>query len=68
MKQTELVLERLKRGPITPVDAIQFGCFRLAARIKDLRDMGYSIHTESCQTDEGKRYARYTLIRQAKAA
>lgn len=68
MKQTELVLERLKRGPITPVDAIQFGCFRLAARIKDLRDMGHAIHTESCPTDEGKRYARYTLIRQAKAA
>lgn len=34
-------------GPITPLEALeQFGCMRLAARIKDLRDGGYPIITE----------------------
>lgn len=27
-----------ERGSITPQDALTFGCMRLAARIKDLRD------------------------------
>ena len=36
-----------EKGPITPLDALsKFGCMRLAARIKDLRDKGYSIITE----------------------
>lgn len=31
---------------ITPVEALQnFGCFRLAARIKEIRDQGYKVQT-----------------------
>ena len=68
MSQNEQVLQALKKGPITAVDAIHFGCFRLAARVKDLREQGHNIHTELCVTTDGKRFARYTLRKQSKAA
>lgn len=68
MSQNEQVLQTLKQGPITAMDAIHFGCYRLAARVKDLREQGYNIHTELCVTDDGKRFARYTLRKQSKAA
>ncbi len=64
MTQTQQVLELLRRGPVTPRDALQeIGCFRLAARVKDLRDQGHEIHSDMRKTDEGKRYAQYTLIK-----
>lgn len=34
-------------GRLTPLDALHlFGCFRLAARIKDLRRLGLNIRTD----------------------
>ena len=62
MTQNELILDMLRRGPVTPFDALQeAGCFRLAARVRDLRDMGYDIHTE-LRADQGKRHAvRYAI-------
>jgi hypothetical protein len=54
-----------KRGSITPQDALTFGCMRLAARIKDLRDGGTDIITDTMEyTDtDGKttRFASYRL-------
>ena len=48
-------------GSITPLDALEYcGSFRLSARIKDLRDAGYSIETVN-ETKNGKTYARYFL-------
>ena len=46
------------------MDALScFGCFRLAARIFDLRKAGYIINTEMIENEEtGVRYAQYTLI------
>lgn len=40
--------QALKAGqPLAPMDALRdFGCFRLAARIKELREAGWSIATE----------------------
>lgn len=40
--QTKQILEYLRTGKkLTPLDALQlFGCFRLSARISELRDMG----------------------------
>ena len=36
--QTQWILEALKRGPLTPIAALEgCGCFRLAARIKEER-------------------------------
>ena len=63
MNQTEQILEYLKAGnSLTPIDALNmFGCFRLSARIKDLRDAGYEIDTEYPLVIDRKRYAIYTL-------
>ena len=60
--QTKSVLGALRHGPITPIEALdRFGCFRLAARIKNLRDAGYDIETERV-TENDKTYARYHLV------
>ena len=48
---------------ITPAEAVAHikpPCYRLAARIKDLRDMGYDIITDDIRTKNGS-YARYRL-------
>ena len=46
---------------LTPMDAlVRFNCFRLAARIKDLRDEGVAIHSELVHKD-GKKYSRYFM-------
>ncbi len=68
--QTQWVLQALQLGPITPMDALQgCGCFRLAARIKDLRDQGHHITTTDHKTAAGKTVARYSLTNhQQKAA
>jgi len=59
MTQAEAILAHLKAGnTITPIEALdKFGCFRLAARIIELRRDGYNIVTEG-----DKNYAVYRLI------
>ena len=53
----------LKQGhTITPLEALnKFGCFRLGARIADLRKSGYKIDTKMVEQN-GKRFAQYRLI------
>ena len=62
--QNERILQHLKRGrKITPLDALEkFGCFRLAARISDLRSQGHVISTEN-MTKDGKTFASYKMIK-----
>ncbi len=61
MSQTEKILSHLKRRPLTPLQALEhYGCFRLAARISDLRNKGHRITTEIIERN-GKRIARYRL-------
>jgi len=63
MTQNEQILTALKRGPLTPMEALhQYGVFRLAARIGELREMGHTIVSESWQTATGKKVARYRLV------
>ena len=59
--QKEGVLMMLKEGPVTPFEAYKrLSCFRLAARIHDLRREGYRIKSVLvCDGDE--RFARYYL-------
>ncbi len=66
MSQTIAVLTHIKKfKSITPMDALNaYGCFRLAARIQDLRDQGHRIQTEIVRSGD-KRYARYSLIKKA---
>lgn len=60
--QNERILDYLKQGyAITAVEALgMFGCFRLAARISDLRRIGYRINSNSINSN-GKRYVSYQL-------
>ncbi len=67
MSQEQQILNHLKLGEgITPIDALQkFGCFRLAARIADLRKDGWDIHTEMVERGD-KRWAEYHLLSKQK--
>lgn len=61
--QLAKILTRLEKGKsITPLEALEkFGCFRLSARIGQLRDMGYHIITDTVRKN-GKSFASYSLI------
>lgn len=63
MTQTDAILTALKEGrTLTPLDALsEFGCLRLAARVRDLRDAGHPIETTIETNDNGKRFARYAM-------
>jgi hypothetical protein len=60
--QNDAIKQHLLSGkPITPLDALQkYGCFRLAARIDDLRKAGLDIETLT-EKRNGKQYASYVL-------
>lgn len=60
--QTNLIEQHLKSGQaITPIDALNlYGCFRLGARIFDLKEKGMDIVTDMVQSGR-KRYAMYRL-------
>ena len=62
-KQIKAWLESGKS--LTPLDALNlFGCFRLGARVFDLKnDYGMNIKTEMVK-ENGKRYARYSLVKE----
>lgn len=62
MSQCENILEHMKRAPINPIQALNlYGCFRLAARIRDLRKQGHEI--ETVDVDNGsKTFAEYRLV------
>jgi len=63
MSHSAQILNHLRKEPITALDALdKFGCFRLAARIQELRMRGHKIHTETA-VKNGKRYARYHLLK-----
>lgn len=66
MSQTEWILRALRLGSLTPMDALNgCGCFRLAARIQELRQEGHLIATDKV-AQGGKHFARYTLIKERK--
>ena len=61
--QNSLIKGWLLNGySITQLEALtQCGCFRLAARIADLRDKGLNVVTDMVTLENGKRVARYFL-------
>jgi len=64
MSQTQWILEELQRGrSVSPIDALAgCQCFRLAARIQELRLRGHNVVTIIVKRN-GKKYATYRLIR-----
>ena len=62
--QNTQILKALKKGArITPMDALKrFGCFRLGARIAELRRAGHDIKTRMVSKGD-KRFAEYSLER-----
>jgi len=63
MSQSVAILSHMKRwGSIDPMTALdRYGCFRLAARIEELRRV-HIIETEMVERGN-KRFARYRLIK-----
>ena len=63
LSQANAILQYLQDGNgITPMDALNLcGCFRLSARIADLKKRGYDIVTEKVKVDGGQYVARYHL-------
>lgn len=62
MTQAEWILAALKKGPVSALDALNgCNCFRLAARISDLRQAGHHIETENKTLPNGKTIAVYHL-------
>jgi hypothetical protein len=61
--QAQRILRHLQAGhSLTPLEALErFGCFRLAARVHELRREGYAVLEETVTTAQGKRVARYFL-------
>jgi hypothetical protein len=68
--QKEVILEHLRRfGSIDPLTALkEYGCYRLGARISDLRREGLNIKTETTESVSvitGRKvfFAKYILQR-----
>jgi hypothetical protein len=63
ISHTRQILDHLEKGnAITPIDALRmFGCFRLGARIYDLKRMGAPVIRRMVTAPNGKRYAEYFL-------
>mgnify|MGYP002638080107 FL=1 len=60
--QRDLIRDDLIAGKtITPMDALEkYGCYRLAARIGELRKEGMNIETKQYANDN--MYAHYSLV------
>jgi hypothetical protein len=61
--QSDQILSYLKLGrSLTPISALdKFGCFRLAARVNQLRNQGHQIRTRMVTIGKSVRVASYSL-------
>ena len=64
VSQANAILDYMSKGnTITGIEALNlFGCFRLPARIADLKKVGHQIKSEMIKLTNGKRAAQYTLL------
>ena len=64
MSQTTQIQRHLEKGKsLTPIQALnKFGCFRLAARIADLRNDGINIKTTIVKLKNNKQIAKYSIV------
>ncbi len=61
--QVSRILAHLKSGKsITPLEALElYKCFRLGARIADIKALGYEVKSEFVTTPSEKKVKRYWL-------
>ena len=64
MTQNQKIANYLNKGKsLTPIEALnKFNCFRLAARISDLRNDGMLIKTKIITVKKGVNVASYSLL------
>lgn len=64
VSKSNAILEYMQKGnSITGIEALDlFGCFRLPARIADLKKVGHIITSKIIKLANGKRVAQYTLV------
>jgi hypothetical protein len=64
--QTKQIKADLDSGKtITAIDALlNYNCFRLSARIRDLKDLGYPVDKTMIQIESGKYVAQYFKVTQ----
>ena len=61
MTQNQTLIKHLERKPITTIAAVyQHKILRLSERIREIEEMGYSIHRENI-VENGHHYVRYHL-------
>ena len=63
MSQTRDILRHLSKGyTLTPLQALdRFACYRLAARIKEIREQGHSVAMRMVRTTNGAHIAQYSI-------
>lgn len=64
MSQTTQIQRHLEKGKsLTAIQALnKYGCFRLAARIADLRNDGMNIKTTIVKLKNNKQIASYSVV------
>lgn len=64
MSQTTQIQKHLEKGKsLTAIQALnKYGCFRLAARIADLRNDGMNIKTTIVKLKNNKHIATYSMV------
>ena len=62
--QASMILDHMIQGNrITGIDALTlYGCFRLPARIADIKEDGWPVQSEFVTTPSGKRVKSYFLV------
>ena len=64
MTQCERILHRLNAGAMCSMEPLDWTprIYRVAARVKDLRDRGHDIRTRVCAEHDGAAHAVYWLV------
>lgn len=66
-QEDQIYFHLKKHGKIDAMEALtKYNCFRLSARIFDLKQQNINIETNNVTLKNGKRVAQYKLIKEAK--
>lgn len=61
-QEQKILYHMLRGGHITGIEALElFGCFRLPARIADIRKRGFTVNSQTITLKNGKRVKDYWI-------